>query len=118
MKLSNLVLIAFLVPALANELAHAQDKKPLPVTALSVLRSLEPKVTWNSQTVLQADFDCDGLDDYALGGRTGDRYVVGVVQGPLTQRSKHWTLVFSADPGSQGSLCSVVTARIETRGAR
>lgn len=83
------------------------------MTALSLLRSHEPNITWNARTLLKADFDFDGVDDYVLGGRTGVRYVVGVVKGPVTAQSKHWTLAFSADPGDQGSLCSVSTARIE-----
>ncbi len=62
--------------------------------------------------MLKGDFDYDGIVDYALSGRRGDKFIVGIVKGSLTNKSKHWTLEFSQDAGSQGALCSVMDARI------
>ncbi len=62
--------------------------------------------------MLRGDFDYDGITDYALSGKRGDKFVVGIVKGSLNRKSKHWTLEFSQDAGSQGSLCSVADAQI------
>src|SRR5262249_27447609 len=113
MKLLNSLLVASLLLIVSDSPAQPQNNKTVSPTPLSLLRSFESKVTWNPQTLLKADFDYDGVDDYALGGKTGDRYVVGILKGPLSEKSQHWTLTFSADPGSQGALCSVVSAEIE-----
>jgi hypothetical protein len=90
----------------------SQTKAPSTATALSVLKSREPRMIWDERNVLQADFDFDGVEDGALGGRMGRRYVVGIVKGPVTPKSMHWILGFSSDPGDQGALCSVSTAAI------
>lgn len=87
----------------------AQNATSSRITALRVLRLREPEVKWS---LLKADFDYDGVDDYALGGRKGSLYVLGVVKGSLSGKSKHWTLEFSQDAGNQGALCSVTNARI------
>lgn len=92
---------------------RAQGTKPAQLTALDLLRSREPKVAWINQSLLKADFDYDGVDDYALGGHREQQYVVGVVKGPIVAQSKHWTLAFSANASDQGALCSVSTAKIE-----
>jgi len=80
--------------------------------ALQLLTSHEPKVRWSSRDLLKADFDYDGVVDYALTGKKGNLFVVGIVKGSLTSKSKHWTLKFSQDAASQGALCSIADARI------
>jgi hypothetical protein len=82
------------------------------ITALSVLRLREPEVKWNPRSLLKGDFDYDGVDDYALGGRKGSLYMLGVVKGSLSGKSKHWTLEFSQDAANQGALCSGTNAGI------
>ena len=89
-----------------------QTTPPAQTTALNLLQTREPRMVWNARTLLKADFDYDGVDDYALGAKSASRYVVGIVKGPISEQSKHWTLGFSADPGDQGALCSVSTAAI------
>ncbi|HVR99710.1 MAG TPA: hypothetical protein VMW27_24005 [Thermoanaerobaculia bacterium] len=80
-------------------------------TAQSLLQKFEPGVTWKTGTLLEADFDGDSVKDYALGGiKEGDRYVVGIVRGPLGDSARHWTLEFGADEGDQESLCSLQAA--------
>jgi hypothetical protein len=81
-------------------------------TALNLLRQRERSVTWDARSLLTADFDYDGVDDFAVGGKMGAKYVLGVVKGPLSGQSKHWTFTFAEDAGDQGSLCSVSNARI------
>jgi hypothetical protein len=77
-----------------------------PRTALDVLRAREPKTTWDARSALRADLDRDGVEDHALAGLRKDRFVVGIVQGPIGPGSRHWTLEFPWGPGSQDSLCS------------
>ena len=81
-------------------------------TALQLLTNRESKVRWNSRSLLKADFDYDGVADYALAGKKGNLYVIGIVKGFPKSKSKHWTLEFSQDAGSQGALCSVADAQI------
>jgi hypothetical protein len=83
-----------------------------PRTALDVLRAREPETQWDAKSALRADFDQDGVDDHALAGIRGDRFVVGIVQGPAGPGSRHWTLEFPWSSGSQDALCSR-NARIE-----
>ncbi len=90
----------------------SQNATSARVTALSLLSLREPSVKWNRRSLLKADFDYDGVVDYALGGRKGDSFVLGIVKDSLSIQSKHWTLEFSQDAGNQGALCSVEDARI------
>ncbi len=80
-------------------------------TPLPLLQKLEPGVAWQPDTLLQADFDGDGVEDYALGGIKGESlYVVGIVRGPLGDGRRVWTLEFATDEGDQASLCSLQAA--------
>jgi hypothetical protein len=79
---------------------------------MQILKNREPKVKWNLHSLLKADFDYDGIADYALTGRKDNFFVIGIVKGVLTNNSKHWTLEFSENAGSQNALCSVAKARI------
>lgn len=79
-----------------------------PRTALDVLKRKEPSATWDPKSLLQGDLDLDGTPDYALAGLKGDRFVVGIVQGPVTAGgadSRSWTLGFPWD-GEEDALCS------------
>jgi hypothetical protein len=77
-----------------------------PRTALEVLRIREPETQWDAKSALRADLDQDGVDDHALAGIRGDRFVVGIVQGPAGSGSRHWALEFPWTTGSQEALCS------------
>jgi hypothetical protein len=98
--------------ALCGTPVLAQRATASRVTAWSVLKLREPEVVWIPRSLLKADFDYDGVADYALGGRKGGLYVLGAVKGSISSKSKHWTLEFSQDAGDQGGLCSVAGARI------
>ncbi len=82
------------------------------VTAFSVLKKNYPAVNWNLKSQIKGNFDYDGVTDYALRGRKGKKFVVGIVKGLVTEKSKHWTLEFGEDAGDQGGLCSVKSAVI------
>ena len=80
--------------------------KPVPpLGALDVLRQREPDTEWDSRSLLKEDFDQDGKVDYAFSGIRGDRFVVGIVQGPVGESCRHRTLEFAWD-GTQDALCS------------
>jgi len=102
-----ILLFAWLI-ALSGSYAFAQSG----ATALSVLTKKEPAVKWNEKSQIKGDFDYDGVIDYALRGRKGKSFVLGVVKGALSGKSSHWTMEFGEDSGDQGSLCSVNSARI------
>jgi hypothetical protein len=99
---------------LSSAFVYAQKTSSARTIALQLLNKREPNVKWNSRSLIKGDFDYDGIADYALSGRRGDRFVVGIIKGSLNRKSKHWTLEFSQDAGSQGSLCSVADARISS----
>lgn len=85
--------------------------KPAPppakdLSALDVLEQREPDTEWDSRSLLKADLDQDGKEDYALAGIRGNRFIVGIVQGPVGKSCRHWTLEFPWDEGTQDSLCS------------
>lgn len=81
-------------------------------SALDLLRVREPKTQWSSASLLKGDLDQDGTVDFALSGLRGDVFVVGIVQGPARSSSKHWTLEFPMEGGTDEALCSR-TAKIE-----
>lgn len=75
------------------------------LTALDVLRQREPDTEWDAASLLAGDLDQDGTGDYALAGIRGDRFVVGIVHGPVGGSCRHWTLELAWD-GTQDALCS------------
>ncbi len=77
-----------------------------PRTALDAARAKDPGVTWNAQSLLEADLDQDGRADYALLGTRKDKVVVGIVHGPLAAGTPVWTLDFPVKGGGEDALCS------------
>ncbi len=82
------------------------------VTAFTFLKQKYPTVNWNFKSHIKGDFDYDGVTDYALRGRKGAKLVIGIVKGTINGKTKHWTLEFGEDAGSQDALCSVKNAVI------
>jgi len=77
-----------------------------PATALDVLKLRQPETHWDPKSLLKADLDQDGGEDFALLGRQKDGFVVGIVHGPVeAKRSGVWTLDFPAN-GGEDALCS------------
>jgi hypothetical protein len=89
-----------------GEAAHSSQSSPV-----DLLKSREAKVRWIANTLLNGDFDYDGIGDHAVLGRKGPLAVVGIVKGPVNAETAHWTLEF-AEGQAQDSLCSVASARI------
>lgn len=81
--------------------AEARLAKPL-----EILRKQQSRVQWDPASVIEADFDQDGKKDAALLGFRKDAAVVGIVQGPMSARSRTWTLEFGWKGGGQHDLCS------------
>lgn len=71
-------------------------------TPLSIFKTQFPYVKWS--TTKEADFNCDGVVDYAQFGRTSSSIVVGILIAPLTYTSKPQTLEFPIDADTQNSL--------------
>jgi hypothetical protein len=90
------------------------------LTALDILRQREPDTEWDPDSLLEADLNQDGKDDYALTGIRGNLLVVGVVHGPVGDSCRHWTLEFTWD-GTQDALCSrkarIDLEKVEEEGA-
>ena len=104
----NNVFVVFLTIIICGIYASAQTK----ATALSILTKSEPAVKWNAKSEIKGDFDYDGVADYALRGREGKFFVLGIVKGALSGKSKHYLVEFGEDAGDQGALCSVNRAVI------
>ncbi|HEX5757733.1 MAG TPA: hypothetical protein VF121_00920 [Thermoanaerobaculia bacterium] len=73
---------------------------------LRELEIREPSVAWQGRTLVRGDLDGDGAGDYALAGRKGALFVVGILQGPPTREGRHWTLEFPVGGEDQDALCS------------
>ncbi|HEV7785132.1 MAG TPA: hypothetical protein VGQ28_07335 [Thermoanaerobaculia bacterium] len=89
-----------------NRTAAPRTSRVEPRTALEVLRLRQPNTEWNSKTLLQGDLDQNGGLDYAATGLRKDRVVVGIVEGPISARSRTWFLDFPWKGGGEGALCS------------
>ncbi|HYG65302.1 MAG TPA: hypothetical protein VEL74_22160 [Thermoanaerobaculia bacterium] len=117
MNARQLLLALLAVPAVLTVLATGCRTAGVPApegappgmetTAPALLATREPEVAWRTKSLVKADLDGDGKEDYALGGVKGDRYVLGIVQGPPGSGSRHWTLDFGVAEEDQESLCSL-----------
>ena len=106
-----LALILYLGAACAGNRSNApRTSRSLrsvePRTALEVLRLRQPNTDWDAKTLLRGDLDHNGGVDYAATGIRKDRVVVGIVEGPISARSRTWFLDFSWKGGGEGALCS------------
>jgi hypothetical protein len=79
----------------------------LPGVAVAALEREAPGVEWDPGAVVKGDFNYDGVADVAVGGSRGDRYVVGIVAGPMREGAKVWALEFAMGEGHQDALCSL-----------
>src|ERR1700742_618366 len=112
MKTSPKILLALILSlgaACAGNRAP-QTAKPAPAvepkTALEVLRLRQPNTEWSSKSLLKGDLDQNGGPDYAATGIRKDRFVVGIVEGPISAHSRTWFLDFPWKGGGEGALCS------------
>lgn len=84
------------------------------IITLHVLSKKEPAVKWNAKRLIKGDFDYDGITDFAVRGKKGKIFALGIVKGVLNNKSKSQVFELSPDSGDQGSLCSVDKAIINT----
>ena len=75
-------------------------------SAVRELELREPTVAWQAGSLVRGDLDGDGAGDYALTGRKGELFVVGILQGPPAKPGRHWTLEFPIGGDDQDALCS------------
>jgi hypothetical protein len=84
--------------------------------ALVVLTEYQPGINWDPATVLSADFDQDGIDDFAFSGTQDGNFVVGIVSNSLENKPKHWVFVFSiVSPSRNINQICAQRAKIRTR---
>lgn len=76
-----------------------------PRSPFDLLKAREPGTEWRQGNSLEADLDQDGVKDFAFTGIRHDRFLVGIVQGPVKADSQVWTLDFPWHGGEDG-LCS------------
>ena len=101
-----------LILALCGCMACAGARSPQspaaaePATPLEILRRRAPGVQWDAASLQKADFDQDGQKDAVMLGFRRNGVVVGIVQGPMTARSRISTLEFGWEGGGQDALCS------------
>lgn len=108
MKTAVRILLTLAVPGLLGCAGTGTSPETPPAkqpTALDLLRQREPATEWDSASMVEADLNEDGAEDYALTGIRGNLLVVGIVHGPLRDASRRWTLEFPWD-GTQDALCS------------
>jgi len=113
MKTAVRILLTLALPGLlgcaGTRPPSTPETRPRPpakgMAALDLLRQREPDTEWASASLIAADLDQDGTEDYAMTGSRGDKVFVGIVHGPVTESCRHWTLEFPSD-GTQDALCS------------
>jgi hypothetical protein len=76
-----------------------------PSSALDLVRLRDPATAWDGKSLLHADLDLDGGEDFALTGTRKDHFVVAIVHGPVAGNGRFWTLDFPWD-GGEDALCS------------
>src|SRR5437764_4323270 len=113
MKTSQTIFLALILclggleGACANRTVAPKTAKSIgPRTALEVLRLRQPNTEWSSKSLVKGDLDQSGGTDYAATGLRKDRFVVGIVEGPISAHSRTWFLDFPWKGGGEGALCS------------
>jgi len=82
--------------------------------SLEILRKMQPHVTWDASTAVNADLTCTGGMDTAVVGYTKDRVWLGVVPAANARSSRKPVVdSFSVGKHSQNSFCGV-PVKIET----
>lgn len=69
------------------------------------VQSLGADIKWNTKAIEALEFNCDGQEDYVIGGRAGNRYYVAVITGPLSIGAAPITADFAIGTGDDAALC-------------
>jgi hypothetical protein len=106
MKSSWSVLLVLVLCGCAGGPPAPRGPSAGPAAAMDLLELRQPHTEWNAKSLLKADLDQDGGEDFALLGRGKDHFVVGIVQGSVNARTRGvWTLDFPWN-GGEDALCS------------
>lgn len=90
------------------------NSHPYSDKVINLLQEHSPSVKWEQSSVLMADFDEDGKQDYALKGSEDGKYIVGIIKGPLKPSSEYWILKFSVGKKGRDSL-AICTLDVKIR---
>ena len=90
--------------AAANEAAAAVDSAVRKEVQARV-QSVGAEIKWNAKAVEALEFNCDGQEDYVIGGRSANRFYVAVVTGPLALGAAPIVADFPLGTEEDGALC-------------
>lgn len=114
LKIFTLVLV--ICSVVGATVGHVSQTNHQSQSALSLLTVNEPRVNWNPASMLTADFDHDGKDDFAFSGTQEGKFVVAIIGSSIRTKSRYSVFRFSIKSPSTkiDQVCSL-DARIRTR---
>jgi hypothetical protein len=117
MQLLNIFTPVLLIGSMVGAtVAHGLQTNLESQRALSLLAVDKPRVNWNPASVLSADFDHDGKDDFAFSGTEEGKFVVAIIRSSIPTKSRYSVFRFSIKSPSLkiDQICSL-DAKIRTR---
>ena len=72
---------------------------------LARVQSLGADIKWNAKAIEALEFNCDGQEDYVIGGRAGNRFYIAILTGPVSPASTPLTADFPIGTNEEGALC-------------
>jgi hypothetical protein len=72
---------------------------------LARVQALGADIKWNAKAIEALEFNCDGQEDYVIGGRAGNRFHVAIITGPLSLGAAPLTADFAIGTGEDDALC-------------
>lgn len=96
-------------PAAAAEPPATAPETPAALAARLAARQF-PRAAWRLAEARTADFTYDGVADLALMGVDGAAFVLAVVEGPLSERSRVLALRLPSGGDRPGPLCGLPAA--------
>jgi len=94
------VALVALVPSAEAAIDSATRK-----SVLARVQTVAADVKWNAKAIETLEFNCDGQEDYVIGGRAGNRFYIAVVTGPLSIGASPLMADFPAGTDEDGALC-------------
>jgi len=89
----------------AAPLADAAVSSSTRREVLARVQPLGADIKWNGKAVEALEFNCDGQEDYVIGGRAGNRFYIAIVTGPISRASSPLTADFAIGTNEDGALC-------------
>lgn len=102
------VLISFALATATFAVAHSADAAVNSGTRKEVLARVQPlgaDIKWNAKAIEALEFNCDGEEDYVIGGRADNRYYIAIIVGPLSRMASPLTADFPIGTNEDGALC-------------